>query len=175
MKTVSPKNKSDGRLNVIIVILLVQTVLISILLVDNFDLMPAEEPMESAFVGYPVEEQVQAIPELVVEEEQISPAQVQNPIRIEILNGCKISGLAGKTADFLRGKGYDVRDFRNAPRVYQKTTIFVRGADREMGKKLALTIALPEEMIKMERDPDLVDVDVSLVLGKDYKRYILPQ
>ena len=174
MKPGSSKSKSDGRLNTIIVILLVQTILISILLVDNFDLLPAEKPVEQAFVEYPVEEQVQVVAEFPVEE-QISPAQVENPIRIEILNGCKISGLAGKTADFLRGKGYDVRDFRNAPRVVQKTTILVRGSDMEMGKKLASAIALPEEMVIMEKDPELVDVDVSLVLGKDYKRYILPQ
>ncbi len=173
MKTSSQRNKGDAKFTVIIILLLVQIAMLGLVLVNQYDLLPLK-PVKQVFSGYSVNG-VHPIPPELVGDDEISPAELQNPIRVEVLNGCGVKGLAGKTAEFLRRKGYDVRDFRNAPRSYQHTTIFVRNGDMASGEALAYTISLPQEMVKMENDPTLVDIDVTLILGHDYQRFILPQ
>ena len=106
----------------------------------------------------------------------VTPAEIENPIKVEVLNGCGVAGIAARTADFLRKKGYDVRDFKNADRKnYTHTVIYVRSGARAQGEALAKTIALPLEMVEMKPDPDLVDIDVTLILGSDHRQYILPR
>jgi len=169
------KTRNDGgRLNLIIVLLVVQICLLALVLLNQYEILPLETKIPIALENTWVEP-----PQTVVitpPEEDISPAEIADPLRVEILNGCGIKGLASKTAAFLRRKGYDVRDFRNADsKSIEHTTILVRSGDRSHGEELASTIALPLEMILMEEDPALVDVDISLVLGEDYKKYVLPQ
>ena len=174
IKPASKNRNDDGRLNLIIVLLVVQTCLLALVLLNQYEILPleAEKPIAADYTRV---ERPQANV-ITPPEEEISPAEIPDPLRVEILNGCGIKGLASKTATFLRRKGYDVRDFRNADsKNIEHTTILVRSGDRSHGEELASTIALPLEMILMEEDPGLVDVDVSLVLGEDYKKYVLPQ
>ena len=172
----SIRNKSgDTRFNWVILLLLLQSALLILVLINQYKVFELNEPAQAISTGLNAE-QVYNLPP-AAEQEVISPAEIVNPIRVEVLNGCRVAGLARRTADFLRNKAYDVRDFKNAPgrEVYPKTTIFVRCGDRELGEKLAKTISLPPEMVKMEPDSKLVDIDVSLLLGKDYKQYVLPK
>lgn len=174
IKSVNKNQNGDGRLNLIIVLLIVQTCLLALVLLNQYEILPleAENPAVAEYTRVEPPQTVVITPP----EEDISPAEIPDPLRVEILNGCGIKGLAGKTAAFLRRKGYDVRDFRNADQQdIVHTAILVRSGDRSHGEELASTIALPLEMILMEEDPNLVDVDVSLVLGEDYKKYVLPQ
>ena len=174
IKSAKKNRNGDGRLNLIIVLLIVQIGLLALVLLNQYEILPweAENPAVAEYSRVVPPQTVVITPP----EEDISPAEIPDPLRVEILNGCGIKGLAGKTAGFLRRKGYDVRDFRNADQQdIAHTTIFVRSGDRSHGEELASTIALPLEMILMEEDPNLVDVDVSLVLGEDYKKYVLPQ
>jgi len=171
------KNRSDGKFTVIIILLLLQTGMLALILAKDFGILPQKKAAEtSAFVKYPAEEQFQAAPPPVITpEEETSPAEVQNPLRVEVLNGSRTAGLANRTADFLRRKGFDVRDFKNAGKTYQSTTIFVRQGSKERAKELAEVISLPEELIKIEVDTTLVDIDVTLILGRDHNRYVLPK
>ena len=107
--------------------------------------------------------------------EEIISAELVDVIRVQILNGCYVSGLAARTADYLRTKGFDVRDCGNAPELHPNTMIYVRYTDKRMGEKLAETIDLPLEMVKIQPDSSFTDIDVTLFLGKDYKKYILPR
>jgi len=177
MRPRSTKNRSDGRFSAILILLLLQTAMIALILLHQFDLLPQKPAIEpSAFVEYPPQEQLQtAPPPVITPQEETSPAEIPHPLRVEVLNGCRSAGLAGRTADFLRRKGFDVRDFKNAERNYQNTTILVRQGDKERAKELASVISLPEEMIKIEVDTTLVDIDVTLVLGRDHNRYVLPK
>ena len=170
------RNKSgDPRFNWVILLVLAQSALLVFVLINQYKILKLNEPAQIGVTERTAEQALNS--PLAAEQEVISPAEIVNPIRVEVLNGCRVSGLARRTADFLRNKAYDVRDFKNAPGrdVYPKTTIFVRCGYRAMGEKLAKTIALPLEMVKMEPDPNLVDIDVSLLLGKDYKQYVLPR
>jgi len=106
---------------------------------------------------------------------EISEEEPPQPIRVEVLNGCGVAGIARRTAEFLISKGYDVRDYKNANHQrYENTTIYVRSNNRADGEALAQSIALPDQYVILEPNPELVDVDVSLLLGKDHNKYILP-
>lgn len=105
------------------------------------------------------------------EGEAISPAEVLQPLKVEILNGCGASGLAAKAADYLRSKGYDVRDVGNAKhKMYARTVIYVRTQDKAGGEALAESIGISREQVQIEPDPVLVDIDFTLILGHDYSK-----
>jgi LytR cell envelope-related transcriptional attenuator len=92
------------------------------------------------------------------------------PVRVEILNGCGVSGLAGQYARSLRDQGYDVRDTRNAPHHnYEKSWIIDRSAIPGIGHRLAATLGIDSAHVTFESNPQLVDVDLSLILGKDHQ------
>jgi hypothetical protein len=173
------KESGDPRFTWIIAILSVQTVLLAIVLLVEFDLFSSDK---KEAVPYPEDyfaeaDTSSAIPDTqIVMEQQVSPTEQPAPIRVEVLNGCGKVGLAKKVADFLRGKGYDVRDFRSAPNFnYKQTQIVVRSSKIEHGQSLAGTISFPKELVKSQKDTTLADIDVTLILGKDYRRYVLPQ
>lgn len=160
----------------IIILLIIQTALVGLVFLKVYNLLPSggldllgDSNLAESQLEQPVEGTSPA------EVEPSFSAEPRGQIRVEVLNGCGVSGVARRTSDFLLRKGYDVRDYGNASHQrYEKTTIFVRGGDRSTGEALAATISLPLEMVKMKPDPNLVDVDVTLLLGKDYNRYILP-
>lgn len=92
------------------------------------------------------------------------------PVRVEILNGCGVSGLAGQFAQVLRDQGYDVRDTRNAPHHnYEKSWIIDRSAIPGIGHRLAATLGIDSTHVTFEANPQLVDIDLSLILGKDHQ------
>jgi uncharacterized lipoprotein NlpE involved in copper resistance len=151
-----------------------QTLLIILILLKVFSIIPsakterAEAPIsEEPFIADTAE-----VSSTVTEDTTVTP--VQRKVRVEILNGSKAAGIARRAADLLVQKGYDVRDFRNADRSnYAKTMILVRNNDRAAGEALATIINLPLTNVKLEPDPNLVDVDITLLLGKDHARYNL--
>lgn len=170
------ESKGDGKFTAILIILLLQTALLSLVILNQYGVFsPAVKKSEpSPFAEYPPEEQKQP-PAVISPEEEVTAAEVPSPVKIEILNGCGEKGIANKAADYLRKKGYDVRDFRNASKTYKYTTLIARVNDKTKAEKLAADIELPLEMVKIELDTSLVDIDVSLIIGKDHKRYVLPQ
>jgi len=92
------------------------------------------------------------------------------PTRVEILNGCGISGLASSYAQILRDQGYDVRDTRNAPHHnFTETWVVDRSAIPGIGHRLAATLGLDSTHVTFETNPQLVDIDLTLILGKDYQ------
>ncbi|MBS1262449.1 MAG: hypothetical protein MAG453_01800 [Calditrichaeota bacterium] len=97
-------------------------------------------------------------------------AEPIRPVRIEILNGCGVNGLAASYARILRNAGFDVRDTRNADRLdYEHSRVIDRGSLPGAGLKLASELGIPADSLRRESDPGLVDVDVTLILGNDYK------
>jgi len=94
---------------------------------------------------------------------------LERAVRIEILNGCGVSGLAAKYANLLRTRGYDIRDTRNADRLdYPSSVIYDRSSLPGQAKRLAGLLGIPSHRVISRADPDLVDIDLTLVLGKDY-------
>ncbi len=94
---------------------------------------------------------------------------IQN-IKVEVLNGCGIKGIAAKTADFLRLHQVDVVRSDNADRYdYPNTIIIGRNENYESLKVVTQSFGITMENdtnIKHEPDESL-GVDVTVILGKD--------
>lgn len=94
-----------------------------------------------------------------------------HPVRLEILNGCGIDGLARTARNYLRKKGFDIRDSRDADRWdYERTLVIDRVGKLENAHKVADALGVDEDAVLQQLNPDLVDIDVTVVLGKDYRR-----
>jgi hypothetical protein len=102
---------------------------------------------------------------------QGSPIQ---DIKIEVLNGCGIKGLAAKTTDFFRSRQIDVIRSDNADRYnYSKTIIISRNENIRSLKAVAKSFQIsPNDTSHIKIDPDeSLGVDVTVILGKDIESF----
>jgi anionic cell wall polymer biosynthesis LytR-Cps2A-Psr (LCP) family protein len=102
---------------------------------------------------------------------------------VEVLNGTMVTGLAGRTAELLRGFGYDIINIGNADRSdYQSTVIIDRSGYEDMARAFGEIIncrnirldTVPEDS---ELEMDIWNyeyrADFTLVLGRDFnERYV---
>ena len=102
----------------------------------------------------------------------------ENPIKnikVEVLNGCGIKGIAAKTSEFLRSKHrIDVIRSDNADKYDYSKTIII-GRNEDLDKILSVTKAFDIEInnksyIRHEPDETL-GVDVTIILGKDINSF----
>ena len=110
------------------------------------------------------------------EHEISSPAEVDEmpaqAIKIEVLNGCGVQGLARIWADHLRAAGFDpvtVTNYEggNVPR----TMIFDRQSNaRKNGLDAAKALGLPEDYVAYQASDQRL-VAVSVIIGQDYDRF----
>ena len=99
----------------------------------------------------------------------------ENPIldiKVEVLNGCGEKGIAAKIADFLRTKHIDVVRSENADNFdYEKTVLIQRSYDFSNLKTVASAIDFDvnNEDRVITQPSSTADVDITLILGKDYR------
>ena len=97
----------------------------------------------------------------------------QNPIKdikVEVLNGCGIKGIAAKASDFLRQQQVDVVRSDNADKYdYLNTTVIGRNENFESLKIVAESLGLSvDNKTNIKHEPDeSLGVDVTVILGKD--------
>jgi anionic cell wall polymer biosynthesis LytR-Cps2A-Psr (LCP) family protein len=103
---------------------------------------------------------------------------------VEVLNGTVVSGLAGRTAELLRGFGYDVLSIGNADRnTWEKTEIIDRSGNEEEAKAFAAVIRCANIHVEspLQDSPDAeFDIqnyeyrsDFTLIIGRDFNgRYV---
>ena len=103
---------------------------------------------------------------------------------VEVLNGTAINGLAGRTADIIRGFGYDVISVKNADRNdYSETVITHFSGDANMVREFAEIIRCrnirsefitPDEIEEnMLNQSSENRADVTLLIGRDFDgRYV---
>lgn len=105
---------------------------------------------------------------------------------VEVLNGTVTTGLAGRTAELLRGFGYDVISIGNADHNdYEKTHIIDRSGYEDMAKAFGEVIRcenvryeLPDlDNLEMTQEMNLQNfeykADFTLLLGRDFNgRYV---
>jgi hypothetical protein len=95
-------------------------------------------------------------------------------IHIQLLNGCGAKGLATKARLSLRQRGFDILTFGNAQaQDYKQTLIIARSplpAGELAARRVANALGVTVDQIKIEQDPNLVDTDVTLILGYDYTK-----
>ncbi len=106
-------------------------------------------------------------PRLAVEVYEENPIQ---DIKVEVLNGCGIKGIAARTADFLRTNQVDVVRSDNADHHDYLTTVII-SRNENVESLLAVSNSFGISMtdknhIKIIPDESL-DVDVTVILGKD--------
>lgn len=93
-------------------------------------------------------------------------------IRIEVFNGCGVSGVAEKLTDSLRAKGFDVVKLGNYLTFEVENTIVIdRNENSVSAKKVAMTVGLDKESVIQQINSEYL-LDVTLILGKDYKKLI---
>ncbi len=88
-------------------------------------------------------------------------------IRVEVLNGTEIGGLAERIAEELRKKGLDVLGYGNADKKLEKTVIIDR-RDHALKNARLVREVLRQGKITFEPHP-LQLLEVTVVLGKDFK------
>jgi len=87
-------------------------------------------------------------------------------IRVEVLNGCGMSGMASRLGMFLRGQGIDVVNVGNAKNFnYRKTMVLARTGEPELAYQVARLIGT-EKVLSDPKDDSLAEV--TIIIGKDY-------
>lgn len=93
-------------------------------------------------------------------------------IKVEVLNGCGEKGLAAKISDFLRIEHIDVVRSENADNFDYERTILIQRSDNLFNLKTtakALNFDINDEARVIIRPSSTADVDLTLILGKDYR------
>jgi len=156
--------QSNWQLYIIISLLLIQTVF---LFYKNYDFIK-DIFRDDPNLSYSEEtKQIQ---------KSLSPVKNDNSVyinpknvRVNILNGCGVSGAASIWKEKLREMKYDIRETGNADRKYNKTIILSRIEDMSYAKHLAKSLGITDENVLMQLNKDLVDIDLTLILGSDHK------
>ena len=93
-------------------------------------------------------------------------------VTVEVLNGCGIKGIAGKTANFLRLEHQlnVVRADNADSHEYANTIIITRKENIEAIKLVCKSFGVPIESIRHEPDESL-DVDSTIIIGKDINTF----
>ncbi len=92
--------------------------------------------------------------------------------KIEVLNGCGVSGLARKYADLLKAQGFDpvnVTNYEGGASVPRTYIYDRRSKDMENGLKIARILGLPDEYVVYQASPERM-VAATLIIGQDYKQ-----
>jgi|TARA_B110000263_G_C15201852_1_gene461015 hypothetical protein len=110
----------------------------------------------------------------LVDEIPIETTAIQNlpnptlgRVKVEVLNGGGVSGMASTVTDYLRELGFDVVDFGNAPNFGQDSTIVLdRSGRRDLADAVADALGTKVSEDRMDTDPYL---DVTVILGKSWE------
>ncbi len=106
------------------------------------------------------------------EDEQIRYAEPVSGkvIRLQVLNGCGIKGIAKLVAPALRAKGFDVRETSNAGNFnYARTLVFDRTGILENALTVADSLGIEPANVTTQLARNLVDIDVTIIVGADYE------
>lgn len=91
----------------------------------------------------------------------------EEAVRVIVLNGCGVPGVAGKVAEKLIDKGYKVVDTKNADSFdYEKTQIIMYTGDRTAAGEIKNLLEVGV-LVNREMEQDVADIGV--VVGKDLK------
>ncbi|MBN2410936.1 LytR C-terminal domain-containing protein [candidate division KSB1 bacterium] len=100
----------------------------------------------------------------------ISTTPIINPVRVQVLNGCGVSGIANEFSEYLQRQRYDVVEVGNAPTWdYENTVIINRERrDKKDIDKFREIIGISDELVYPIKN-DENDSDITLIIGSDYE------
>lgn len=91
------------------------------------------------------------------------------PIRLQVLNGCGVRGIARAVAPKLRSMGFDVRESGNAKNFrHERSKVYDRVGNLPTAYLVADSIGIDSALVGELIDPDLFDIDVTVVVGVDF-------
>ncbi len=91
-------------------------------------------------------------------------------IRIEVLNGCGVAGVAEKVGRYLREAGFDVMTWKNADSFnYPETIVIDRTGNLESARIVAGAMGLRTHIQQIVHDPYRIE-QVAVIIGRDYDR-----
>jgi hypothetical protein len=103
---------------------------------------------------------------------ELSKDSTASKIQIEVLNGCGKTGVAEKLTDYLRAKGFDVVRLGNYRSFEIENSIVISRNDKiQNAEKVATVVGLNYENVIQQINPEYL-LDVTFILGKDYKNLI---
>jgi hypothetical protein len=92
--------------------------------------------------------------------------------KLQVLNGCGTDGAANKVGDFLRAKGFDVKNKGNAPTSnYPFTLVVSRKKDMGVARQVAEALGAQTDKVILIRTGDET-YDVTVFVGSDYSERI---
>jgi len=99
------------------------------------------------------------------------PGAVENQLKVEVLNGCGVNGLAHTFKEILQNHNYDVVAVGNAESMdYDKSIIIDRGRRPEKDiKDFCRFIGIKTDNIVRINNSDL-QVDIRFIIGADYTK-----
>lgn len=121
--------------------------------------------------GKLIKETVQRVREALGLEDEFGEDMLT--VRVEILNGTEINGLASRTAQIYQSYGFRIISVTNAERDdYERTVILDRRGNPDATRRVAELIRCEQIHSELDENGDET-VDVTIILGKDYDgRYV---
>lgn len=102
-------------------------------------------------------------------QEEANLPDLETPIRVQILNGCGVRGIGKRIATVVRSYGFDAREIGNAAHFgYENTLVLDRKGERTRALAVADSFGVSQDNIRTQLDERLVDIDVTLIVGRDY-------
>lgn len=97
------------------------------------------------------------------------PVSIED-LRLQVLNGCGVKGLAKIITPDLRARGFDVRETKNAAHFdYKRSSVIDRTGDVARARTVAVSLGIDEHSVSSEPSVNLVDIDLTLIIGADYQ------
>jgi hypothetical protein len=105
-------------------------------------------------------------PPVDVERTGVAPGEI---IQIDVLNGCGASGAATTFTGYLRARKFDVVEIRNYKTFdVEESMVIDRTGNLANAEKVAYALGINKQNIVQQLNQDYY-VDVSVVIGKDYR------
>jgi len=121
---------------------------------------PAPRETDLAFLA------LESIPTAILIDQEKKKEEVN--LRVEILNGCGVNGLASKTKHALNRMGVDVLSTGNAPNHnYNRTMIYVHGDNIDKALKFAKMTGITTDPV-IDGYKTAIPCDLTIILGSDY-------
>jgi hypothetical protein len=96
-------------------------------------------------------------------------------VKVEVLNGCGVDGMARTVATRLRTAGFDVMTLDNADRFdYPESIVIDRLGNPEDADRVAEALGISNRIQQIVPDPFRIE-SVTVIIGRDYSRIGLDQ
>ncbi|MFH0765726.1 MAG: LytR C-terminal domain-containing protein [Calditrichota bacterium] len=101
------------------------------------------------------------------------PVPETRAVRVQVLNGCGVKGVARKAQLWLIKNKFDVRNVGNADRQdYQRSLVLDRSGNLTAARDFAQIMGIAEANVNRHTGAPSSNYDLTLIIGKDYKRLI---